>query len=139
MGTQIIEGVYGINLSKRLQGPKTSDLALLTEIEHVFEELDADHGGEPDGVGLEVYELFAPRLAEVFRLRGIVLPPIVPYVSEPLFRIFRVSSDAEINPLEEFEIGDLILGVFVTSFPNKISFPPSFDAAAQWHLWSVPS
>jgi hypothetical protein len=135
MGTPMIEGVYGINLTKRLQGPATSDLALLSEMENVFDELDADHGGEPGGVGAELLHLFYARLNKLFVDRGLCIPSL----NESLVKIYRVPHDADIGENEGFDQGDLILGVEITQFPNQVNFSPSFGHVAAWHLWAVLS
>jgi hypothetical protein len=136
MGTPMIEGVYGINLTKRLQGPKTSNLALLSEMENVFAELDDSDGGIPgNDVGGEVLRLLYARLNNLFVNQGLCIPSL----NEPLVKIYRVPYDAEIGSLEGFDQGDLILGVEITQFPNQVNFPPSFGHVAAWHLWAVLS
>lgn len=131
-------GVYGINLTKLLQGT-TSEIGLLQEITNRFEEFDQEVGGDGVSVGEIVFREFFNRLDLALDKKGIRIP--TPSESENegqlVFRIHQIDHHAEINDSEGFDPGDLILGIGILGFPNKIKFSPRFIDFSSWHLWTI--
>lgn len=136
-------GVYGINITQRLQGPNVADLAMLTEIRSRYEELESQ-ALDDDRIGSSLYAEFHERLELFLAKKGISIPSLEEskhgYGAFPenlACKIFRINEVANINEDEEFNHGDLILGVGIFGFPNRIQFRPGFIAAASWHLWTI--
>lgn len=127
-------GVFGINLSQLLEGPGLDSLALLQEMYARMTELKAS----ADEVDASLYREFKDRLTLVLAKKGIGIPE-TGALDRDSFQIYQVDNATEIhiNDEDDFEEGDLILGIGILGFPNTLYLPPSFLTASRWHLWTV--